>query len=161
MGDDRQHRCAGPRLCRRRAEKKGPQALGRSRGGFSTKIHGLADSLGNPVRFALTAGQAGDAPQFIPLLDGIKADVVLGDRAYDSDPILTWIADNNAQAVIPPHPRRSEPRNTDWSLYKARHKVEILFGMLKQFRRVFSRFDKLDHRYLAFIHFAAACILLR
>jgi len=84
----------------------------------------------------LTAGQAGDAPQFIPLLDGIKADVVLGDRAYDSDPILTWIADNNAQAVIPPHPRRSEPRNTDWSLYKARHKVEILFGMLKQFRRV-------------------------
>lgn len=173
VGDDRQHRGAGARLRRGRLAKKGPQALGRSRGGFSTKVHGVADSLGNPVRFALTAGQLGDAPQAIPLLEGIDAKAFLADRAYDSDTgaperwrsgwdaILDWIANKNATAVIPPNPRRTNARQTDWSLYKERHKIEILFGMLKHYRRVFARFDKLAYRYLAFIHFAAACILLR
>lgn len=161
VGDDRQHRGAGARLRRGRLAKKGPQALGRSRGGFSTKVHGVADSLGNPVRFALTAGQLGDAPQAIPLLEGIDAKAFLADRAYDSDAILDWIANKNATAVIPPNPRRTNARQTDWSLYKERHKIEILFGMLKHYRRVFARFDKLAYRYLAFIHFAAACILLR
>lgn len=161
VGDDRQHGGSGARLRRRCRTKKGPQALGRSRGGFSTKIQRLADSLGNPFRFALTAGQAGDAPQAIPLLEGIDAKLFLADRAYDSDAILDWTAAKGAIAVIPSHPSRTEPRQTDWSLYKERHKIEILFGMLQHYRRVFARFDKLDQHYLAFIHLAAACILLR
>ena len=82
-------------------------------------MHGLADSLGNPHRFALTAGQAGDAPEAIPLLGTVSmsdVEAVLADRAYDSDAILAWIAEQKAVAVIPPHPSRATTRETDWCL---------------------------------------------
>ena len=124
----------------------------------------MADGLGNPLRFTLTAGQAGDAPEAIPLLDTLSMSAVaavLADRAYDSDAILAWIAEQGAMPVIPPHPSRAGSRKTDWCLYKERAGIECLFGKMKHFRRVFSRFDKLARRYLAFVHFAAVCILLR
>ena len=116
------------------------------------------------MRFTLTAGQAGDAPEAIPLLATVSTsavEAVLADRAYDSDAILDWIAEQKAVAVIPPHPSRAGSRKTDWCLYKERAKIEGLFGKMKHFRRVFGRFDKLARRYLAFVHFAAVCILLR
>jgi len=153
----------GARACLRGRGKKdeGDQALGRSRGGFSSKLHAASDALGNPLRFDLSAGQAGDAPRALALIDGIKTKAILADRAYDSDAILKAIREQKAQAVIPPHPVRSVQRETDWALYKERHKIEVMFGYLKHFRRVFARFDKLAKRYLAFVHFAAACVLLR
>ncbi len=86
---------------------------------------------------------------------------VIGDRADDSDAILAWIIAQGAVPVIPPHPVRSDPRPTDWSLYKERARIECLFGKLKHVRRVFRRFDKLARRYLAFVHLAVAYILLR
>ena len=73
-------------------KNRGEQALGRSRGGFSTKLHGLADALGNPLAFRLTAGQQGDAPQALPLLDGFTATAVIADKAHDTDAILEAIA---------------------------------------------------------------------
>ena len=79
----------------------------------------------------------------------------------DSDAILAWVAERGAVPVIPPHPCRAGARPTDWWLYKERAKIEAMIGMIKQFRRVFARFDKLARRYLAFVHFAAACIQLR
>jgi transposase len=91
----------------------------------------------------------------------IAVQAVLADRAYDSDAILAWVTAQGAVPVIPPHPGRSDPRPTDWHLYKERARIECLFGKLKHFRRVFSRFDKLARRYLAFVHLAATCILLR
>ena len=138
--------------------------LGKSGGGYSSKLHALADGLGNPLRFALTAGQAGDAPEAIPLLGTVSmvtVQAVLADRAYDSDAILDRIEKQGAVAVIPPHPSSSGTRKTDWCLDKERAAIECLFGKLKHFRRVFSRFDKLARRYLAFVHLAAVCILLR
>jgi len=86
---------------------------------------------------------------------------VLADRAYDSDAILNWITEQGALPVIPPHPARAGARDTDGWLYKERAKIERLFGKMKHFRRIFSRFDKLARRYLAFVHLVAACILLR
>jgi transposase len=86
---------------------------------------------------------------------------VLADRAYDTDAILGWIAKHGAVPVIPPHPARAGARATDWWLYKERARIECLFGKMKHFRRVFSRFDKLARRYLAFVHLVAARILLR
>lgn len=86
---------------------------------------------------------------------------MLADRAYDSDAILDAVRMQKAEAVIPPNPTRSVQRDTNWSLYKERHKIEVMFGYLKHYRRVFARFDKLAKRYLAFLHFAAACLLLR
>lgn len=127
-------------------------------------MHGLADGLRNPLRFALTAGRAGDAPEALPLLGTISMVAVqaaLAARAYHSDAILVWITGHRAVPVIPPHPSRAGTRKTDWCLYKERARIECLFGKLKHFRRIFSRFDKLARRYLAFVHLAAARILLR
>ncbi|MFP4126521.1 MAG: hypothetical protein ACLFU0_07740 [Alphaproteobacteria bacterium] len=86
---------------------------------------------------------------------------MLADRADDSDALLAWIAAQGVVPVTPPHPVRSDPRPTDWHLYKERARIEYLFGKLKHFRRVFSRFDKLARWYIAFIHLAAAYILRR
>ncbi len=121
----------------------------------------MSDSLGNPFAFALSAGQAGDAPEAEALLQGIEADVVIADRAYDADAILEAIDARGAVAVIPAKANRKTKRDTDWSLYKERHKIEVMFGLMKHYRRVFARFDKLATRFLAFVQFVAACILLR
>ena len=130
--------------------------MGRSRGGFSTKIHVLVDALGNPLKFRLTSGAAGDNPQAIPLLEGIQADEVLADRSYDADKTIAYIEDEvHAVATIPPKKSRVAPRACDYAAYKERHLVECFIGTLKYFRRVFSRFDKYAKRYLAFVHFAS------
>ncbi|NBB69651.1 MAG: transposase, partial [Alphaproteobacteria bacterium] len=103
MGDARQHRGARAQLRRRRKKSEGDQDLGRSRGRFSTKLHGLADGLGNPLRFALTAGRAGDAPVALPLLGTVEmlaVEAVLADRADDGDALLAWIASQGAVPVI-------------------------------------------------------------
>jgi transposase len=86
---------------------------------------------------------------------------VLADRAHDGDAIIEAVRAQKAEAVIPPNPTRSDQRKTNWFLYQERHKIEVMFGHIKHFRRVFARFDKLARRYLAFVHFAAACLLPR
>ena len=139
-------------MCGRRKKTEGEQALGRSGGGFSTKLHGLADALGNPLAFRLTAGQQGDAPHALPLLDRLATTAVIADKAYDTDAILEAVAAGGALAVIPPKATRLDQRATDWQLYQQRHKIEILFGFMKHYRRVFARFEKLARRYLAFVH---------
>ena len=68
------------------------QALGRSRGGLSTKIHMAVHGLGCPIRFTLTAGQKGDAPQADALSAGLPADIVMADTAYDRDRLRNAIA---------------------------------------------------------------------
>ncbi len=155
----RAHACAAG------APKNGGQAaqgLGRSRGGFSTKIHVLVDALGNPLRFTLTSGAAGDNPQAIPLLAGIETHEVLADRGYDADRTLAYIKEQlHAVATIPPKKGRLAPRDCDYTAYKERHLVECFIGKLKYFRRVFTRFDKYAKRFLAFVHFASTLIWLR
>ena len=136
--------------------------MGRSRGGFSTKIHVLVDALGNPLKFTLTSGAAGDNPQAIPLLAGRQAREVVADRGYDADKTLAYIEEQmQAVATIPPKKSRVIPRDCDYAAYKERHLVECFIGKLKYFRRIFSRFDKYATRYLAFIHFASMGIWLK
>jgi transposase len=146
------------------AKKNGDQAeqaLGRSRGGFSSKIHISVDGLGNPLRLRLTPGQAGDSPQAAPLMTGYDAEYVIGDKAYDSDAIREQIAEMDAEAIIPPHPNRKAPADYDRHRYKERHLVECFINKIKQYRRVFSRFEKLANRYLGFVQFASVLIWLR
>jgi transposase len=88
-------------------------------------------------------------------------EAVLADRAYDSDAIIAWVTKQKAVPVIPPHPTRAGTRKTDWCLYKERAMIECLFGKMKHFRRVFSRFDIPARRYRALAHLVAACILSR
>ena len=137
------------------------QALGRSRGGFSIKIHVNVDVLGNPLRFLLTGGQRHDITQAEALIADYEFERVIADRSYDSDDFLLVIAEKEAEAVIPPRKNRKESREYDKHLYKERHLVECFIGKIKHYRRIFSRFDKLDKRYLGFLSFAGALIWLR
>ncbi|MCO5197507.1 MAG: IS5 family transposase [Anaerolineae bacterium] len=137
------------------------QSLGRSVGGFSTKIHASVDALGNPLRFLLTAGQRGDAPQAIALLEGFEFAGVMADRGYDADGILDFIMENDAVAVIPAKKNRVEQRETDWFTYKDRHLVECFFNKIKHYRAIFSRFEKYASRYMSLLSFASALIWLR
>lgn len=117
--------------------------------------------MGNPLRLLLTAGQAHEAPYAKALLADYEVAFVFGDKAYDAESILATISEMEAQAVIPPKRNRKEQREYDKELYKERHLVECFFNKLKQYRRCFSRFDKLARNYLSFLHFASALIWLR
>ncbi len=117
--------------------------------------------LGCPVRFTLTAGQKGDAPQAAGLIDGLPAEVVMADTAYDSDALRQAIADKGATAVIPNNPSQTFKHHLDKHLYAQRHLVECCFSKLKQFRRVATRFEKTARNYRAVITLAAIVLWLR
>src|SRR3982751_3037717 len=88
MADAGFYDCSRPSACRWRKRGQQNEALGRSRGGFSTQIHAVCDALGHPLRFILTGGQAADCRQALALLDGLKADAVLADKGYDANYII-------------------------------------------------------------------------
>jgi transposase len=139
------------------------EALGRSKGGFSTKIHAITDALGNPLDFILTAGQASDIGQAENLLaltpEGVGA--LLRDKGYDSDAFIQALQDKGIEPVTPPRSNRLNPRQCDSSLYKERHLIECFFNKIKHYRRVFSRFEKLARNYVGFIRFVSALVWLR
>ncbi len=137
------------------------QALGRSRGGFSTKIHVQVDALGNPLDFLLSAGQVSDVSQAPALLAGVSATYAILDKAYDADEVLELIDKQGMIAVIPPKANRKIPRDYDRHLYQERHLVECFINKIKHYRHVFSRFDKTARNFMSFIRFAAALIWLR
>lgn len=113
------------------------------------------------MRCGLTGGHRHDAPQALPLLQGLAPAYLLADRGYDSDPLVAALAGRGTCAVIPPRRKRRHPRPFDAQRYAKRHPVERLFSRLKQFRRVATRYDKLDAHFLAFIHIAATILWLR
>ena len=117
--------------------------------------------LGCPVRFILTAGQRGDCPQAYGLIDGLPAEVVMADAAYDADPLRQAIAEKGAVAVIPNNPSRARKYPLDKQLYAQRHLIECCFSKLKQFRRVATRFEKTARNYLAVVTLAAIVLWLR
>lgn len=149
----------------RRAEKKHggqeAQALGRSRGGFSTKIHIAVDALGNPLRLHLTGGQCHDSPHAPLLVEGYEARVLIADKGYDSGPLVASVTSRGVLAVIPPKKNRLEQREYDRHLYRERHLVECFINKIKHYRRVFSRFEKLSKNYLGFLSFVSALVWLR
>src|SRR5580658_7347104 len=137
------------------------EAIGRSRGGLSTKIHALVDALGNPVGFHLTGGQAHDLVGADELLPDMKADVLIADKAFDADKrVLQPLADAGKKAVIPSKANRKQPRKFDRHLYAARHLIENFFARLKQYRAIATRYDKTARNFLAAVHLAASVIWL-
>lgn len=146
---------------RRVPQKSGEQALGRSRGGFSCKIHITVDGLGNPLRLRLTAGQRHDSTQAKALLEGFDFERLIADRGYAAEDFIDYLLERGIQAVIPPHQRAKVLREYDHWLYRERHLVECFINKIKHFRRIFSRFEKLDRSYLGFLNFVSALIWLR
>ena len=148
---------------KKRGAEGGPEqeALGRSRGGFSTKIHVSVSGLGLPVEFRLTPGQKADVTQAEPLLEGYSPAAVIADKAYDSDGLVNTVETKGAEAVIPPKVNRKQPRDFDKYLYKVRNLVERFINRIKQFRRVATRYEKTGRNFLAFIQVASIMVLLQ
>jgi transposase len=148
----------------RQAQKKNHagenEALGRSRGGLSSKIHCIVDGLGNPVDFILTGGEVHDSVCAEALLDGKSYDFVIADKAYDSNKILDKIAKMEAIAVIPPKSNRTEQREYDTHYYKDRNLVERFFCRLKQFRGIATRYCKRARYFLEAVKLASSIILM-
>ena len=143
------------------AKNKGEQALGRSRGGLTTKIHACVEGLGQLARFTLTGGQVADITQAQTLIEQMQPGAVLADKAYDADALLAYIEGKDAKAVIPPKTNRKNQRAFDKYQYRHRNLIERFFAKLKQFRRVATRYDKLGSRFASFIALAASVIWLQ
>ncbi|NTS66880.1 IS5 family transposase [Sphingomonas sp. HHU CXW] len=137
------------------------QALGRSRGGLTTKVHMLADTFGRPLRFRITPGQASDIASAPALLEGQRGKAVLADKAYDGNDLRGQIAAMDAEAVIPSKRNRKIAIPHDALIYKHRNQIERCFGRLKHFRRFATRYDRRIIHFTGFVHLAAAMIWLR
>ena len=140
------------------------QALGRSRGGFSTKIHLGCLNETRAVSIELTGGETHDAKGFDLVFQALPQDhqlqVGVMDKGYDSDEIRQQLKDRQMDAVIPPRSNRKTPLDYDKELYKQRNKVERFINRMKQFRRIATRYEKLKATFLAFIHIVAACVAI-
>lgn len=150
-----------PRCC---WDEPGDHALGRSRGGLSTKIHTAVDGRGRPLVILLTAGQAGDSPMMLPVLAAIRVerprgrprvrpDRVLADKAYSSRAIRRHLRARGIIAVIPEpddqkgHRTRrgsagGRPVSYDKTAYKGRNVIERGFNTIKHWRGLATRYDK-------------------
>jgi len=147
------------------ALKKRPQAIGKSRGGWNTKIHMVAADARTAVVFALSPGNAHDAPEGRALLEDLgpmpEGLPMLMDKAYEGNETRQLVLDLGMIPVVPPKSNRLDPWEYDRELYKKRNEVERLFRRLKSFRRIFFRFEKLDVVFLAFINFVLVIDALR
>ncbi len=136
--------------------------MGRSRGGLTTKIHALVDANGLPITLKLTEGQAHDGRSAADMLGEIGDDqVLLADRAYDSDALRQSLADRGAWANIKPMPNRKNIPAFSAFLYRYRNLVERFFNKLKHFRAVATRYEKHDANYLALVKLASIKIWMR
>ena len=138
------------------------KAVCRTKGGLNKKVHAIVDGLGNPVAFLLSPGNDNDSTHAIELMN--KTDIagsnLLGDKAYGTKEILAYISEHGATVVIPPKSNAKDPWPVDYCLYKERHLVECFFQKIKWFRRVATRYDKLDRSFLAFVYMATIMIWL-
>jgi transposase len=136
--------------------------MGRSRGGLTTKIHALVDGNGLPVVLKLTEGQAHDGRSAEDMLDGLGAgQVLIADRAYDSDLLRQTMTARGAWANIKPLTRRLDKPAFSPFLYRYRNLVERFFNKLMHFRAVATRYEKHAANYLALVKLAAVRIWLR
>ena len=139
--------------------------MGRSRGGWSTKLHAATLDENCAVALHLTAGHAHDGRQFEALYESLDPDNVLEfaalDKGYDADRIRARLAHDGIQAVIPPISSRCIRLPYDKELYRGRNRIERFFNKLKQFRRLATRYDKLAKTFLAAVHLVAAFLIIR
>jgi transposase len=118
----------------------------------------LADRLGRPLRFLLTAGQVHDSQGASDLLKGVVASGVIADKAFDNNAFRQEIATAGMHAIIPSTRSRKHPIPYDLTLYKERNRIERCFNKLKHFRRLATRYDRRAIHFLAFIHLASAML---
>lgn len=136
--------------------------MGRSRGGLTTKIHALVDARGLPILLKLTPGQAHDGRSAADMFSTVgKGDVLLADRAYDSDALRTELEARGAWANVRPMPNRKRHPAFSAFLYRYRNLVERFFNRIKHFRAIATRYEKHSENYLALVKLASTRIWMR
>ena len=136
--------------------------MGRSRGGLTTKIHALVDANGLPITLKLSEGQAHDGRSAADMLGNLaNGQILLADRAYDSDALRANLAARGAWANVKPMPNRKNIPAFSHFLYRYRNLVERFFSKLKHFRAIATRYEKHDANYLALVKLAASRIWMR
>jgi transposase len=143
-------------LCRRRKRGAFAQAIGITRGGRNTKIHAISDDRCRPLAFHLAAGQVADIKGAVMLSSKLpKARYMLADKAYDANHWRSCLLDHKIQPVIPSSRNRKIPYEHDATRYKDRNTIERMFGRLKDYRRIATRYDKLAANFMAGLCIAA------
>jgi transposase len=146
--------------------KKGPQAIGKSRAGWTTKVNAVVADADLPITRCLSPGSSADDPVGQQLMGQVpktlcKDKPLAMDKAYEGDACRAKAEECGMRPVVPPKSNRREPWEYDKELYKGRNVVERHFRRIKQFRRVFTRYDKLDITYNAFIALANITIFMK
>jgi transposase len=131
------------------------QAIGRSRGGRTTKIHIAVDEHGRPRRLIVRPGHRGDAPVAAELIGDFAPALCLADTAYDSDAIRALLIARGGKPVIPNNPTRKRKHPFDRNAYRLRNIVERTFCRLKDWRRIATRYDRLARNFLAAVALAS------
>ena len=150
------HRIATSLAAKKRG---GGRLIGRTKGGMNTKLHAICDSPGRPLNLFVTAGQVSDYTGARALLSSLpKVDWLLGDRGYDADWFREALKDKGIRACIPGRKQRKKPVKYDKRRYKRRNRIEIMFGRLKDWRRVATRYDRCPKVFLSAIALAAVVI---
>ena len=158
-GLDGLHPHQGTPLGGRRKRGAFDNAIGRSRGGRTTKVHALSDERGRPRAFALTPGQVHDLTGAEALLTHLPTPKqVIADRSYDARRLRNWLAERGCQPVIPPNPTRKHPHTYDPVAYRERNLIERMFCRIKDFRRIATRYDKRADTYLSEIFIGTTLI---
>jgi transposase len=130
--------------------------MGRSRGGLTTKIHALVDAEGLPIALKLTEGQAHDGRSAADMLGDLReGQILLADRAYDSDALRQSLAERGAWANVKPKSNRKKKPAFSAFLYRYRNLVERFFSKLKHYRAVATRYDKRAENFLAGVKLAS------
>ena len=123
---------------------------------MNTKLHAVTDAEGRPIRFYMTAGQVSDYTGAAALLDSLpKAEWLLADRGYDADWFREALKHKGIKPCIPGRKSRGEPIKHDKRRYKRRNRIEIMFGRLKDWRRVATRYDRCPKVFLSAVALAA------
>ncbi|MFD2428121.1 IS5 family transposase [Sphingobium scionense] len=136
-----------------------PRRIGRTKGGLNSKLHAVCDGKGRPLVMLLSEGQMSDYKGAALMLDALPhAKALLGDRGYDADWFRTALAERNIAACIPSKRNRKIPIPHDAVLYRQRHRIENMFGRLKDWRRIHTRYDRCAHTFMSAICIAATVI---
>ena len=154
-GDSRASACRG--LSKKEAAD---EALGRSRGGFGSKLHLSIDAQGQLVNVCLGPGEEHDVTRAEELLGDEEPECVIADKAYDSDEFLEAVRQRGAEAVIPPRSNRIRKRRFNKRKYKLRNLAERFINRIKHYRRIATRYEKTACNYLAFVQLASTLVLL-
>jgi transposase len=142
---------------------QGYQALGRSRGGFSSKIHAKVNAYGLPLKLILTGGQENEIKYAKSLLNKEECEYLLADRAYDSKDFREELKGCGIQAVIPPIKRITQKHFAEYdkNIYKERNYIERFFNKIKNFRRIATRYDKTAVMFLGALTIASILLWLK